>query len=256
MTRLVRPRIRSRKTYEIFAAYWPYYDEDAPHGGIAKLFKEIKKYAVSRSGEVDTSWQGSVLLRDIADVKRLKQEDGPGLVAQGSTELVHACSPRSSLRVPAVPRARAVQEHRHAHTVASSLLKEPAHRSHPVLGRRHHPIHSGGGAIGLPTATTFRPSVPMRTISPDRLCIAGYASAGVSLATQQAPRSGFQFRLSLPDLGGPAPVRRYLPDLIDRVLDGQINPGKVFDLTLPLQQFTEDYPAMDERRAIKTLLRP
>jgi dihydrofolate reductase len=60
-----------RKTYEIFAAYWPYYDEDAPHGGIAKLFKEIKKYVVSRSGGVDTSWQGSVLLRDIADVKRL-----------------------------------------------------------------------------------------------------------------------------------------------------------------------------------------
>ena len=65
-----------RKTYEIFAAYWPYYDEDAPHGGIAKLFKE-KKYVVSRSGEVDTSWQGSVLLRDISDVKRLRDEDGP-----------------------------------------------------------------------------------------------------------------------------------------------------------------------------------
>jgi len=79
-----------RKTYEIFAAYWPYYDENAPHGGIAKLFNEIKKYAVSRSGEVDTSWQGSVLLRDIADVKRLKQEDGANLVTQGSTELVHA----------------------------------------------------------------------------------------------------------------------------------------------------------------------
>jgi dihydrofolate reductase len=79
-----------RKTYEIFAAYWPYYDEDAPHGGIAKLFNGIKKYAVSRSGEVDTSWQGSVLLRDIADVKRLKREDGPNLVTQGSTELVHA----------------------------------------------------------------------------------------------------------------------------------------------------------------------
>ena len=74
-----------RKTYEIFAAYWPY----APHGSIAKLFNEIKKYAVSRSGEVDTSWQGSVLLRDIADVKRLKREDGPNLVTQGSTELVH-----------------------------------------------------------------------------------------------------------------------------------------------------------------------
>src|SRR3982075_1481256 len=79
-----------RKTYEIFAGYWPYQDEDAPHGGIAKLFNGIKKYAVSRSGEVDTSWQGSVLLRDIADVKRLKQEHGPNLVTQGSTELVHA----------------------------------------------------------------------------------------------------------------------------------------------------------------------
>ena len=80
-----------RKTYEIFAGYWPYYvDENAPHGGIAELFNDIKKYAVSRSGEVDTSWQGSVLLRDIADVKRLREEDGPNLVTQGSTELVHA----------------------------------------------------------------------------------------------------------------------------------------------------------------------
>src|SRR5437667_898910 len=79
-----------RKTYEIFAAYWPYYEEDAPAGGIAKLLKEIKKYVVSSSGDVDTSWAGSVLLRDIADVKRLKQEDGPNLVTQGSTELVHA----------------------------------------------------------------------------------------------------------------------------------------------------------------------
>jgi dihydrofolate reductase len=79
-----------RKTYEIFAAYWPYYSEDAPAGDIAKLFKDIKKYVVSRSGEVDTGWAGSVLLRDIADVKRLKQEEGPNLVTQGSTELVHA----------------------------------------------------------------------------------------------------------------------------------------------------------------------
>jgi dihydrofolate reductase len=79
-----------RKTYEIFAAYWPYYDETARDGGIAKLFKAIKKYVVSRSGDVDTSWQGSVLLRDIADVKRLREEDGPNLVTQGSTELVHA----------------------------------------------------------------------------------------------------------------------------------------------------------------------
>jgi dihydrofolate reductase len=79
-----------RKTYEIFAAHWPYYDENAPDGSIAKLFKEIKKYVVSRSGDVDASWQGSVLLRNIDDVKRLREEDGPNLVTQGSTELVHA----------------------------------------------------------------------------------------------------------------------------------------------------------------------
>lgn len=56
--------------------------------------------------------------------------------------------------------------------------------------------------------------------------------------------------------GGPAPVREFLPDLIDRVLSGRIDPGKVFDLVLPLEQVAEGYRAMDERRAIKTLLRP
>jgi len=57
-------------------------------------------------------------------------------------------------------------------------------------------------------------------------------------------------------LGGPAPVRRFLPDLIDRIWTGAIEPGKVFDLDLPLDQVAEGYQAMDERRAIKTLLRP
>ena len=56
--------------------------------------------------------------------------------------------------------------------------------------------------------------------------------------------------------GGPAPVRRYLPRLIDLVFHGTIDPGKVFDLVLPLEQVAEGYRAMDERRAIKTLLRP
>jgi threonine dehydrogenase-like Zn-dependent dehydrogenase len=56
--------------------------------------------------------------------------------------------------------------------------------------------------------------------------------------------------------GGPAPVRRFLPELIDLVWKGKINPGRVFDLTLPLDQVAEGYRAMDERRAIKTLLRP
>jgi threonine dehydrogenase-like Zn-dependent dehydrogenase len=56
--------------------------------------------------------------------------------------------------------------------------------------------------------------------------------------------------------GGPAPVRRYLPKLIDLIWNRKINPGRVFDLTLPLEQVAEGYRAMDERRAIKTLLRP
>jgi threonine dehydrogenase-like Zn-dependent dehydrogenase len=56
--------------------------------------------------------------------------------------------------------------------------------------------------------------------------------------------------------GGPAPVRRFLPELIDLIWNRRIDPGKVFDLTLPLEQAGEGYQAMDERRAIKTLLRP
>ena len=56
--------------------------------------------------------------------------------------------------------------------------------------------------------------------------------------------------------GGPAPVRRFLPELLDMIWNRTIDPGKVFDLTLPLDQVAEGYRAMDERRAIKTLLRP
>jgi threonine dehydrogenase-like Zn-dependent dehydrogenase len=56
--------------------------------------------------------------------------------------------------------------------------------------------------------------------------------------------------------GGPAPVRRFLPELIDLIWNRQIDPGKVFDLELPLEQAAEAYEAMDQRRAIKVLLRP
>jgi threonine dehydrogenase-like Zn-dependent dehydrogenase len=54
--------------------------------------------------------------------------------------------------------------------------------------------------------------------------------------------------------GGPAPVRRFLPELVELIWNRQIDPGKVFDLELPLEQAAEGYRAMDERRAIKTLL--
>jgi len=56
--------------------------------------------------------------------------------------------------------------------------------------------------------------------------------------------------------GGPAPVRRYLPELIRQVWDRKIEPGKVFDVTLPLNRVAEAYRAMSERRSIKTLLTP
>jgi threonine dehydrogenase-like Zn-dependent dehydrogenase len=56
--------------------------------------------------------------------------------------------------------------------------------------------------------------------------------------------------------GGPAPLRRFLPDLIELIGSRQIDPGKVFDLDLPLDQAPDGYQAMDERRAIKALLHP
>ncbi len=55
--------------------------------------------------------------------------------------------------------------------------------------------------------------------------------------------------------GGPAPVRNYLPDLIDRIMKREINPGRVFDLDVSIEDAAEAYKAMDERRAIKALLR-
>lgn len=55
-------------------------------------------------------------------------------------------------------------------------------------------------------------------------------------------------------LGGPAPVRRFLPELIDLIMTDQIDPGIVFDLTLPIDRAAEGYKAMDERRATKVLL--
>jgi threonine dehydrogenase-like Zn-dependent dehydrogenase len=54
--------------------------------------------------------------------------------------------------------------------------------------------------------------------------------------------------------GGPAPVRRFLPDLVRQIWDGEIQPGKVFDMTLPLEQAPQGYEAMNQRRAIKVLL--
>ncbi|MEF3120157.1 zinc-dependent alcohol dehydrogenase family protein [Kocuria flava] len=73
-------------------------------------------------------------------------------------------------------------------------------------------------------------------------------SHDVSLPGQELFFSGVHLH------GGPAPVRRFLPELIRLIWEREIDPGKVFDLTLPLEQAAEAYRAMDERRAIKVLL--
>ena len=76
-----------RRTYEIFAAHWPY-AEGGPDDSIARTFNSITKYVATRKG-LDLGWQGSIALRDAArDVARLKQEEGPALVTQGSADLI------------------------------------------------------------------------------------------------------------------------------------------------------------------------
>ncbi len=77
---------------------------------------------------------------------------------------------------------------------------------------------------------------------------------GVPHGVELPVRRMFQKNVGL--AGGMAPVRRYLPDLLERVVSGAIEPGLVFDLELPLADVAEGYRAMDERRAIKVLLRP
>ena len=77
---------------------------------------------------------------------------------------------------------------------------------------------------------------------------------GVPHGVELPVRRMFQRNTGL--AGGMAPVRRYLPELLDLVLEGSIDPGRVFDLTLPLDEVAEGYRAMDERRAIKVLLEP
>src|SRR5699024_12566663 len=56
--------------------------------------------------------------------------------------------------------------------------------------------------------------------------------------------------------GGPAPVRRFLPELIDMIWERKIDPGKIFDQTMPLDQAAQAYAAMDQREAIKVMLKP
>lgn len=78
-----------RKTYDIFAAHWPYAPKDDP---IGPLFDRINKYVATRNPAFKTTWQNSHVLGPdaIAGVKALKSEDGPDLLTQGSTDFLKA----------------------------------------------------------------------------------------------------------------------------------------------------------------------
>ncbi|MFI6365195.1 zinc-dependent alcohol dehydrogenase family protein [Nocardia sp. NPDC050630] len=112
-------------------------------------------------------------------------------------------------------------------------------------------LTNGLGAHGVIEAVGTQESM-MQAINSARpgghIGYVGVAHEGVALPADQL------FFAEVHLLGGPAPVRRFLPDLIDRICNRIINPGKVFDLTLPLDNAAEGYQAMNERRAIKTLL--
>jgi len=78
-----------RRTYDIFAAYWPHVKGDA-YNDIAVAFSRVTKYVCTRKG-ADLTWKGSVALPDAADgVAELKRQEGPTLLTQGSSEVVHA----------------------------------------------------------------------------------------------------------------------------------------------------------------------
>jgi threonine dehydrogenase-like Zn-dependent dehydrogenase len=102
----------------------------------------------------------------------------------------------------------------------------------------------GDGAVGLLGV------LAAKEMGAERIILFVGVSHGVSLPGSEL------FAAEVHLMGGPAPVRRFLPELIELVWRRRIDPGKVFDQTLPLDQVAEGYRAMDERRAIKTLLRP
>lgn len=75
---------------------------------------------------------------------------------------------------------------------------------------------------------------------------------GLAHGVELSGRDLFNATVSL--LGGPAPVRRFLPDLVDLIMSDRIDPGAVFDLSLPIEEAAAGYRAMDERRATKVML--
>ena len=133
-----------RRTYDIFAAYWPYAGGGS-YDDIATAFNRITKYVATRKG-ADLTWKGSVALRDAAkNVAKLKQDDGPTLVTQGSTELVHSLFAADLVDEIRVQVDEAAQKVVHQRQVLLAVgegrargrtLIQPLHQVREVLAQR------------------------------------------------------------------------------------------------------------------------
>lgn len=134
-----------RKTYEIFAAHWPY-AEDGPDDDIAKAFNACRKYVATRTG-APLTWANSIALNDaVGDVARLRGEDGPDLVIQGSSVLVKTL-------------------------LAEGLIDEVSLLTFPLLLGRGKRFFSDDAKAGEWTLARF-------TTTPNGVTIASYVPAG------------------------------------------------------------------------------
>ncbi len=128
-----------------------------------------------------------------------------------------------------------------------------------VMGTGHHAAVSAGVTAGSTVAAHVLEAVGMQSSWDTSVAIArpggtiGYV--GVPAGTTEGLPLGALLGRNIGVAGGMAPARAYLPELLADVLDGTIDPGPVFDLELPLEEAPAGYAAMDERRAIKVLLR-
>jgi threonine dehydrogenase-like Zn-dependent dehydrogenase len=131
---------------------------------------------------------------------------------------------------------------------ATDVIAERGEAGHAALSELTHGV--GADAVLECVGTSQSMSTALTIARPG--ATVGYV--GVPHGVDLPVRSMFSRNVGV--CGGIAPVRQYLPSLRNDVLSGAINPGLVFDLDLPLDKVAEGYAAMDERRAIKTILRP
>jgi dihydrofolate reductase len=148
-----------RKTYDIFAAHWPYVTD--PNDPIAPAFNRVTKYVASRANRT-LSWQNSQLLGEdiVASLKKLKGEDGPDLVVQGSSELVQTLWKNAlvdELRVLIFPLVLGMGKRLFGDGAIPTALKLVKSQSYPtgVIVANYQPdgeVRTGSFQLAEPTA--------------------------------------------------------------------------------------------------------